>query len=80
MAVILDENNEAKLITATKGEELIAPSSVHWEIGNAFSAVLKRRKNDINLAKKAVEYYFQLPLRLVDVDIVNRLFLQIFGL
>ncbi len=71
IAVILNENSKAKLIKVTQGEELIAPSSIHWEIGNAFSAMFKRKKIDMNLAKKAVEYYSQIPLRLIDVDIVK---------
>ncbi len=42
IAVIANEPEKRVLIRLTKGAELIAPQSVHWEIGNAFSAMLKR--------------------------------------
>ena len=33
IAVLLSEPERAALIRATKGAELVAPASVHWEIG-----------------------------------------------
>lgn len=44
IAVIANEPEKGDLVELTKGANLIAPLSVHWEIGNAFSAMLKRRK------------------------------------
>jgi len=71
IAVITNEKSKAKLIKLTKREELIAPSSLHWEIGNAFSSLFKRDKLSAELAKKALEYYSLIPIRLVDVDLEN---------
>jgi predicted nucleic acid-binding protein len=42
IAVISNESQKDRLIELTKGADLVAPPSVHWEIGNAFSAMLKR--------------------------------------
>ena len=44
IAVITNEPHRESLLQATLGAELLAPPSVHWEIGNAFSAMLKRNK------------------------------------
>lgn len=73
ISVITNENNKDRLVTLTEGENLIAPSSIHWEVGNAFSAMFKRKKIDIALAEKAIEYYNMIPLKIVDVDIYNSL-------
>jgi predicted nucleic acid-binding protein len=40
IAVIVNEPSKPALIRATQGVDLLAPSSVHWEIANAFSAML----------------------------------------
>lgn len=73
MAVITNEKNKSKLIILTEGEELIAQISLHWEIGNAFSAMLKRKRIEFNLAMKALEYYHMIPLRFVEVDLKKSL-------
>ena len=73
IAVLTNEKNKSVLIRATKGEELLAPSSLHWEIGNAFSAMLKRNRITIELAKQAMEYYSLIPFRFQEVDITNAL-------
>ncbi|MFO7525791.1 MAG: type II toxin-antitoxin system VapC family toxin [Ignavibacteriaceae bacterium] len=73
ISVITNEKNKARLVTLTEGEYLIAPSSIRWEVGNAFSAMFKRKKVDLILAEKAIEYYNMIPLKLVDVDIYNSL-------
>jgi len=41
VAVITNESSKGQIITATKGASLIAPDSIHWEIGNAFSSMFK---------------------------------------
>ena len=73
ISVVTNEESKSKLIRITEGEELIAPSSLHWEIGNAFSSMFKRGKISLNLAKKAIEYYKMIPLRLVDIEIYKAL-------
>ena len=44
IAVLANEPIKKKLIKLTKNVELLAPKSVHWEIGNAFSAMLKKKE------------------------------------
>ncbi len=69
ISVITNEKHKTQLIKVTRGEELIAPEALHWEIGNAFSAMFKRNRIDIKLAKKALKYYQKIPLRFVEIDL-----------
>jgi predicted nucleic acid-binding protein len=69
MAVVLNEPSKAALVAATKGAELLVPTSVHWEIGNAFSALFKKRRISLDQATGALESYERIPLRLADVDL-----------
>ncbi len=69
ISVITNEKSKSKLIKITEGEDLISTSSLYWEIGNAISAMFKRKKIDLKAAKEFIEYYKMIPIRLVDVDI-----------
>ncbi len=71
IAVIANEPQKAALITQTQGAALLAPRSLPWEIGNAFSAMLKRQRITASQAKAAIEVYRQIPLNLVEVDLVQ---------
>jgi predicted nucleic acid-binding protein len=42
IAVIANEPEKPLLIAKTQGYELLAPHSLGWEVGNAFSAMIKR--------------------------------------
>ncbi|MFA6980539.1 MAG: type II toxin-antitoxin system VapC family toxin [Ignavibacteriaceae bacterium] len=52
IAVLTNEKNKSNLIRVTVGEDLLAPSSLHREIGNAFSAMFKRNRITLEQAKK----------------------------
>ena len=69
IAVIANEPEKVKLIERTRGANLFAPTSVHWEIGNAFSAMLKRNRIDLMQAQKAIEAYRRISLQFIDVDL-----------
>jgi len=77
IAVIANEQQKQKLVDTTKGADLIAPHSVHWEIGNAFSALFNRRKADLNQTLAAIAAYQQIPIRFVEVDLVPALNLSL---
>ncbi|MEW5956891.1 MAG: type II toxin-antitoxin system VapC family toxin [Chloroflexota bacterium] len=61
------------MVQATQKADLIAPSSIHWEIGNAFSAMFKRNRITLDEALKAVEIYKQIPIRFVEVELEEAL-------
>ena len=73
IAVITNEDEKEKLVALTDEAELIAPLSVHWEIGNAFSSLLKRKRIAIDEALQAIEIYLQIPVRFVEVELSDSL-------
>ncbi len=61
------------LIAKSQGYDLIAPRSLYWEIGNAFSAMIKRGRITLEQAKAAIEIYEQIPINLINVDLKQAL-------
>lgn len=73
IAVLMDEPEKAAILELIEGAELVAPRSVHWEIGNAFSLMFKRRRIALPKAKEAFAEYERMPIRFVDIDMVQAL-------
>jgi len=73
IAVIGNEASRDKIIGITKGYSLCAPISVHWEIGNAFSAMFKRKKSNLEKAKLALAAYREIPIKYIDVPLERTL-------
>jgi predicted nucleic acid-binding protein len=69
IAVITNKAVKVKLIHLTQNLDLMAPYSVHWEIGNAFSAMFKRKRISIDDALQAIKAYKQIPIRFVNSEI-----------
>lgn len=69
MAVILNEPSKPRLLEATRGAELISAPSLPWEVGNALSALFKRRRIDLAQAELALESFRQVPVRLPSLEI-----------
>lgn len=67
IAVLVRESDRAALVEVTAGADLLAPPSVHWEVGNAFSAMFKRRRLTLRQAHRALEAYRRIPIRFSDV-------------
>lgn len=73
IAVIGNEPSRNRAIELTTGHGLMAPSSVHWEIGNALSAMIKRERITLAQANACIDAYQQIPIRLVNIDIKQSL-------
>ncbi len=73
IAVIGNEASKGRIIEITENYSLYAPVSVHWEIGNAFSAMFKRQKIDVEVAKLAVKAYQEIPVKFIDVPLEQAL-------
>jgi len=73
IAVVGNEPSKPALVEATCGASLLAPSSVHWEIGNAFSAMLRRKRLRLAQVQKALRAYAEIPIQFVDVDLADAL-------
>jgi predicted nucleic acid-binding protein len=69
IAVLTGEPSRDRIIARTQAAELLAPGSVHWETGNAFSALLKRRRLKLAEVQAALEAYARIPIRLVEVEL-----------
>lgn len=69
IAVITNELHKKHIIEITKNAELIAPPSMHWEIGNAFSAMFRRSRISLEQAKLALSEYKKIPIKSHDVSL-----------
>lgn len=73
IAVIANEPEKEAIIRATGGADLLAPNSVYWEVGNAFSAMFRRGRADFEKVKKALVIFKKIPIRFVDVELEKSL-------
>jgi predicted nucleic acid-binding protein len=69
IAVVTYEPGRDRALELTAGRSLIAPSSVHWEMGNAFSAMIKRGRATLKQATACLDAYSEIPIKLVEVNL-----------
>ncbi len=69
VAVLLGEKSRDRIVELTYDTDLIAPASLHWEVGNAFSAMFKRSRLKLSVAIEAVDRYRDIPIQFVEVDL-----------
>lgn len=69
LGVLLNENSKESIVSKTKDATLIAPSSIHWEIGNAVSSLIKRKKLSGRMALQVFEEYQKIPIQYLEVDL-----------
>jgi predicted nucleic acid-binding protein len=67
LAVVGEQPEKAELIRLTRGAALVAPASVHWEVGNALSAMFKRKAIGLDTALELLDAYAAIPIRLIDM-------------
>ncbi|MGB0335336.1 MAG: type II toxin-antitoxin system VapC family toxin [Opitutales bacterium] len=67
LAVILEEPEKPSLLAITEGATLLAPGCLKWEIGNAFSAMLKRGRLNIGEVQKGLSIYGMIPIQEAEV-------------
>lgn len=68
LAVILGEPQKETIVGLTSRKRLIGPGSIPWEIGNAFSAILKRRRLNLETVLEGFRIFQAIPIRYVPVD------------
>lgn len=73
IAVIVNESSKPDIVQATQKADLLAPPSIHWDIGNAFSAMFKRNRITLDEALEAIEIYKQIPIRVADIELEKSL-------
>jgi predicted nucleic acid-binding protein len=69
LAVVAEQPEKADLLRLTRGATLVAPASVHWEVGNALSAMFKRKAIGIKDALQLLEAYAAIPIRMAEVGL-----------
>ena len=69
LAVIGEQREKADLVRLTRGATLVAPASVHWEVGNALSSMFKGRAIRIDEALQLLEAYADIPIRMSEVSL-----------
>ena len=69
LAVIGEQPEKGDLVRLTRGATLVAPASLHWEVGNALSAMFKRKAIAIKEALQLLEAYAAIPIRTVEVSL-----------
>ena len=69
LAVASEQPEKASLLKLTRGATLIAPSSVRWEVGNAISAMFKRRQINLAQGLRLEKVCAGIPIRAVDVEL-----------
>jgi len=69
IAVLTSEPERVALVRQTRGANLVAPASVHWEVGNALAAMLKRHRIQRGQLRQVLKAYAQIPIRYMDVDL-----------
>ncbi len=73
LAVLLGEVQKRRLEALTKGMGLIAPLSLKWEVGNALSAMFKRKMISLRESERALNAFYEIPIQFVDIDLFTAL-------
>jgi len=71
IAVVVAEPERNRIIELTSGHTLLGPGSIPWEVGNAFSVMLKHHRLELDDARRGLEIMAAIPLRYVSVDMAN---------
>jgi predicted nucleic acid-binding protein len=77
LAVALSEPEKDRIIKLTSEADAIAPEILPYEIGNALSAMIKRKQITHDEALSAQSAASKIPVRLVSIDIQKSLRLAI---
>jgi predicted nucleic acid-binding protein len=73
MPILINEPEKEYIVNVTKNCELLAPSMLPYEIGNALTRLKKRQILDEKQIIVAYNDFRKIPLRLLEVDFENAL-------
>ena len=73
VAVIIGEPERDRIVDMTAGNTLIGPGSIPWEVGNAFSAMLKQERLTLDGAQKGLAIFESIPVRYARPDFAHAL-------
>ncbi len=73
LAVIFNEPEKENIVRLTSGNGAIAPEILPYEVGNALSAMIKRKQITHKEALQAQKSIASIPVRLMSIDISQSL-------
>jgi predicted nucleic acid-binding protein len=73
LAVIIGEPERDRIVEMTSGHNLVGPGSIPWEIGNAFSSMLKQHRVGIDEVRQGLTIFQSIAIRYLAVDLENAL-------
>jgi len=73
LAVIVAEPERDRIVQVTTGHALVGPGSIPWEIGNAFSSMLKQQRLALEESTRGLSVFEGVPIRYLAVDMENAL-------
>lgn len=76
IATIVGEPEKDQIIRLTYGHTLIGPGSIPWEMGNAFSAMFKQGRLNLEEAQEGLAIFQGIPIRYISPDFTNVLTLS----
>ena len=71
LAVLLDEPEKQAVVEATMGSVVSAPASLRWEVGNAATAGVRRRRLTTERARQLLTDFEQVKIREVAIDLLR---------
>ena len=73
LAVILGEQERDRVVELTAGNTLVGPGSIPWEVGNAFSAMLKQNRLTLEEARAGLAIFDSIAIRYAKPDFPHAL-------
>jgi predicted nucleic acid-binding protein len=71
LAVLLDEPEKEAVVEKTMGLVVCSPGSLRWEVGNAATAGVKRRRLTTERARQLVIDFEQVTIRELAIDVLR---------
>lgn len=71
IAVIVGEPERDAIVQRVAGATLIGPGSIPWEVGNAFSAMFKRKRLSLETAIQGLAIFEAIPIRYAKPDMAR---------
>jgi predicted nucleic acid-binding protein len=71
LAVLLNEPERQRIVDATLGFDLLAPESIPFEIGNAISALIKRKAVTLEEGTTVYRSFAAISIRFLRTDILE---------
>lgn len=73
LSVLLNEPEKKRIIETTSNAELLSPEILPFEVGNALTAMYKRKRLTIAQCGEVLRQFHKIPIRLVKINLDNAL-------